>query len=149
MSSKPFSFDFNFPARFQVHDALKGGFAVRKASNERHTDSGRRSIFRGRSFAWTCGTGPASEENRVLDRTYFDYYVPFFISLEGSNNRVSLYVELLPGIPSMLVHAEKKNTEHTKTVDKCCWLPHWVHLSWCIYEVLHGCLLLWQTPAWL
>ena len=28
-----FSFDFNFPARFQVHDALKGDFTVRKANN--------------------------------------------------------------------------------------------------------------------
>ena len=46
---QPFSFNFNFPARFQVHDALKGDFTVRKASNEQH--SGRRSIFRGRSFA--------------------------------------------------------------------------------------------------
>ena len=65
---QPFSFDFNFPARFQVHDALKGDFTVRKANNERH--SGRRSIFCGRLFAWTRGTGPASEEIRVLDRTY-------------------------------------------------------------------------------
>ena len=31
------------------------------------------------------------EQNRVLDRTFFGYYVPFFISLEGTNNRVSLY----------------------------------------------------------
>ena len=66
---QPFSFDFNFPARFQVHDALKGDFTVWKASNERH--SGRRSIFSGRSFTWKRGTGPASEEKRVFDRTYF------------------------------------------------------------------------------
>ena len=66
---QPFNFDFNFLARFQVHDVLKGDFIERKASNERH--SGWRSIFHGRSFGWTRGTGPAREENRVLDRTYF------------------------------------------------------------------------------
>ena len=77
-----FQFQFQFPARFQVQDALKGDFTVRKTNNEPH--SRRRSIFRGRSFAWTRGTGPAGEENRVLDRTYFGYYVPFFISLEGT-----------------------------------------------------------------
>ena len=30
---QPFSFDFNFPARFAAHDALKGNFTARKASN--------------------------------------------------------------------------------------------------------------------
>ena len=79
---QPFSFDFNIPTRFQVHDALKGDFTVQKARNERH--SRRRSIFRGRSFTRTRGTGPASEENRILDRTYFGENVPFFISLEGT-----------------------------------------------------------------
>ena len=87
---QPFSFDFNFPARFQVHDALKGDFTARKASNERH--SGRRSIFCGRSFTWTRETGPASEENRVLDRTYFGQYVPFSFPMRVRNNRVSLYI---------------------------------------------------------
>ena len=72
----PFSFNFNFPARYQAHDALKSYFTVRKPSNERHL--GWRSIFRGRSFSWTRGTGPASEESCVLDRTYFGSYVPFY-----------------------------------------------------------------------
>ena len=79
---QPFSFNFNFPARFQVHDALKGNFTVRKANNEPH--SGRGSIFRGRSLAWTHGTSPSGEENCLLDRSSFGYYLPFFISLEGT-----------------------------------------------------------------
>ena len=46
---QPFSFDFNFPACSQVHNVMKGDITARTASNERH--SGRKSIFRVRSFA--------------------------------------------------------------------------------------------------
>ena len=86
---QPFSFDFNFPARFQVQNALKGDFNERKANNERH--SGRRSIFRGRSFAWTRGTGPAVRKIAFwIERTLVTTYL-FSFPLRVRNNQVSLY----------------------------------------------------------
>ena len=92
-----FQFRFQFPGTFSSSRCPERLFhrTERRARrsifrNERH--SAQRSIFRGRSFAWARGTGPASEEYHVLDRTYFDYSVPFLFPLRVRNNRVSLYV---------------------------------------------------------
>ena len=70
----PFSFDFNFRTCFPAHDALKGDFTIRKASNE--WNSRRRSIFRGGSLAWTRGTGPAGQEIAFwIERTVVSTYL--------------------------------------------------------------------------
>ena len=102
----PFSFDFNSLVIFQVHAALKGDLIVRETSNDGHL--GRRSIFRGRSFAWTRiaakqnendasqefahGSGCGSKENRI-----FGYNV---LSCISSNHGTDFIV--------MAIHDKKK-----------------------------------------
>ena len=83
MSSTAFLFWFQLPGTFSSSRCPERRFHRTKKRVMNDIQNGEASSV-AESFAWTRGTGHSSEQNRVLDSTYFGYYVPFFISLEGT-----------------------------------------------------------------